>query len=123
MARVNIPVSDIVRAGLTQPSAVTADATNDHYIDGDDNDGQVFLFVVSSDAGSQTLTIVANPDYNSDGLTLNDLTLTIAAGATKLFGPFRPRTFRQPSDGNRLYINPSVSTTLTMRAYRLEATP
>lgn len=119
MPRVQIPINDIVRAGLAQPAQVTADATNNHYLDS--NSGNVFIEVISSDAGSQTVTVKAGDAITTDGLTLSDLTLTVAAGATKYFGPFRPRTFKQSADSNRIYLNPSVSTTLKFRAYSLTA--
>lgn len=123
MARSQIPVTTITRAGATPPSQTTADATNNHYIEGTDNTGEWFLEVISSDAGSQSVTVVANPNLSSDGLTVSNLSITIAAGVTRLCGPFKPNTFKQPSDSNRVYVNPSVSTTLKFRAYRLTATP
>lgn len=123
MARVVIPVTDVTRAGVAFPSAVTADATNDHYVTGVNNTGDWYLHIVSTDAGSQTVEIVANPDLTNDGLTVSNLSITVAAGATRIAGPFKPRTFRQGADSNNVYINPSVSTTLTFRAIRLAATP
>jgi hypothetical protein len=118
LARSEIAVTEIVRAGVTPISQTTANATDDHYVA---NTGDVFLEVVSTDAGEQTVTIVANPDLSSDGLTVSDLVLTVGAGVTKLFGPFRTRTFKQAADSDRMYVNPSVSTTLKFRAYRLQA--
>lgn len=120
MARSNIPVTEIVLTGVTPPAQTTADATNDHYISAADlSDGTLFLEVESSDAGAQTVDVVANPDLTLDGLTVSDLSVSVAAGATKLIGPFRLRTFKQALDSNRIYINPSVSTTLKFRAYKL----
>lgn len=122
MARSEIPVTEIVRAG-TEAGAVaqiTADATNDHFITA--NDGRVFLEVASTDGGAQTVDIVANPTPGGtfDGLTIDPLTLSIPAGETWFFGPFRPYTFQQDSSG-MMHINPSVSTTLKFRAYQLPA--
>jgi len=120
MARSNIPVTEILLTGVTPPAQTTADAANDHYINASDlSDGTLFIEVVSSDAGSQTVDVVANPDLTLDGLTVSDLSVTVGAGVTKLIGPFRLRTFKQALDSNRIYINPSVSTTLKFRAYKL----
>lgn len=118
MARVVIPVTDIDRDGVAAPSQVTADATNDHYFTGDD--GKVFLEIVSTDGGPQTVEVVANPSFFADGLTVANLSIAVAAGATILAGPFRVTTFKQNAT-NDVYVNPSVSTTLKFRAYRLPA--
>ena len=118
MARVVIPVTNIDRDGVAAPSQVTADATNDHYFAGNDN--RVFLEIVSTDGGAQTVEIVANPSLTADGLTVGNLSIPVAAGATVLAGPFRVGTFKQDIN-NTVYVNPSVSTTLKFRAYRLPA--
>ena len=88
MARGQIPVTDIVRAGVTPAAQTDADATNDHYF------------------------------INADGLTVSALTITIPAGVTRVCGPFRVATFKQNASYH-LYLDPSVSTTLKFRAYRL----
>ena len=118
MARVIIPITEIDRDGVAQPSQVTADATNDHYFTG--NDGKVLLEIVSTDGSPQTVEIVAGPSFTADGLTVNNLSIAVAAGATIYAGPFRVTTFRQNA-ANDVYVNPSVSTTLKFRAYRLPA--
>lgn len=117
MARSTIAVTSIVRSGTTPISATTSDSTNKHSFT---NTADVYLEIVSSDAGSQTVTIKANPSYTSDGLVVSDLVITVAAGATKLAGPFKIYTFRQNSAG-LTYVDPSVSTTLAIRAWRLPA--
>lgn len=118
MPRVEIPVTTIDRDGVAQPSQVTADATNDHYIA--ENDGRVLLEIISTDAGPQTVEIEPNPSYTADGLSVGNLSIAVAAGATVYVGPFRFTTFKQDASG-MLHINPSVSTTLKFRAYELPA--
>ena len=118
MPRVVIPVTSIVRAGATPPTQVTADATNNHYFTG--NDGLVFLEIVSTDASSRTVSVVPNPSFTADGLTVSSLVITIPAGATRLAGPFKVSTFRQ-NTASDVYVNPSVATTLLFRAWRLPA--
>lgn len=117
MPRVQIPVTDIERDGSTQPAVTNGDATNDHYVTGG-ADGLTILEIVSSDAGAQTVEIEPNPNLTVDGLTVDNLSVAVAAGATVLAGPFRTNTFKQDTD-NTLYVNPSVSNTLDFRAYRI----
>ena len=118
MPRVSIPVTDIDRDGVVAPSQVTADATNDHFFTL--NDGKVFLEIVSTDGSPQTVEVVTSPTFFSDGLTLTNLSIAVAAGGTVYAGPFRVTTFKQNAT-NDVYVNPSVSTTLKFRAYRLPA--
>lgn len=117
MARVVVPVTEIVRAGTTPPSQVNGDAPNDHYYTG--NTGQEYIEVVSSDGGAQTVTVKANPAISTvDGLTVSDLVISIPAGATRLIGPFKNATFSQNAT-NDIYFDPSVSTNLKFRVYKL----
>lgn len=117
MPRVEIPVTEIDRDGVTQPSLTNGDATNDHYITGG-ADGLTVIEVVSTDAGAQTVEIPPNPSLTADGLTVGNLSIAVAAGATVVAGPFRTNTFKQDT-ANTLWVNPSVSNTLDFRAYRL----
>lgn len=117
MARSEIVVTDITRDGVAQGSQRTGDATNDHFATGG-ADGRTMLEIVSSDAGAQTVEVVPNPSLTADGLTVDNLSIAVAAGATVYAGPFRTNTFTQNAT-NDLYVNPSVSTTLKFRAYRL----
>lgn len=119
MARSQIVVTDIVRAGTAPITQTTADSTNKHYFI--NSDGLVFLEIVSTDAGSQTVTVEASPTFTADGLTVSGLVITVAAGATALAGPFKVSTFKQNSSYD-VYVDPSVSTTLKFRAWRLPAT-
>lgn len=117
MARVEIPVAVVARDGVAQPAVTNSDATNDHYVTGG-ADGLTVIEIVSSDGGAQTVEVPPNPALTADGLTVGNLSIAVAAGATVLAGPFRTNTFRQNTT-NDLYLNPSVSGTLGFRAYRL----
>lgn len=117
MPRVEIPVSEVARDGTAQPSLTNGDATNDHYVTGG-ADGRTMLEIVSTDAGAQTVEVVPAPTFTADGLSVTNLSIAVAAGATVVAGPFRTSTFKQDSS-NTLYVNPSVSNTLDFRAYRL----
>lgn len=117
MARVEIPVTTIDRDGTAQPSLTNGNATDDHFVTGG-ADGLTVLQIVSSDAGAQTVEIPPNPNLTADGLTVGNLSIAVAAGATVVAGPFRTNTFKQDTD-NTLWVNPSVSDTLDFRAYRI----
>jgi hypothetical protein len=116
LARSQIVVTDIVRSGTAPIAQTTADATNKHYFV--NSDALVFLEIVSSDGSSQTVTVEASPTFTADGLTVSGLVITVGAGATVLAGPFKVSTFKQDSSYH-VYVDPSVSTTLKFRAWRL----
>jgi hypothetical protein len=101
--------------GVAQVAVTNGDATNDHYLRG--NDGRVVLQVVSSDAGAQTVTILRSASLDP-GVPLEDEVVSIPAGATWDLGPFPADEFNQNALGD-LYFNPSVSNTLDFRAKRV----
>lgn len=101
--------------GITPVTATDGDATNKNSFTG--NDGQVYLECVSTDGSSRTVTFYYAPGL-APGVTVATSAETIAAGATKVFGPFAKRTYDQNSSGD-IYFDPSVSTTLKFRCYRL----
>lgn len=101
---------------VLQPSLTNGDATNDHYFTG--NDGQMVIEVVSSDAGSQTVTIKRSPVFRA-GTPLTDEVVSVAAGATRFLGPFPKGEFDQNGSGD-VYFDPSVSNTLDFRVWRLQ---
>lgn len=116
MARSQITVTDVPRASIVPITQTTADATNKHYFTG--ATGREWVEVVSTDGGSQTVTVKASPTFTADGLVVSDLVITVAAGATRLFALPKARTFSQNAT-NDVYLDPSVSTNLKFRVYRL----
>jgi predicted regulator of Ras-like GTPase activity (Roadblock/LC7/MglB family) len=102
--------------GVSQPAQVNADATNKHYLTG--NDGQVVLEVVSTDAASQTVTVQLAPGAAGGVAAVPGQTETVPAGATRILGPFAKSRFDQNAAGD-VHFDPSVSTTLKFRAYRV----
>lgn len=118
MARSQIAVTQVDRTGEAPGTATVSDSVNGHYFD--NPNGKVWLEVVSTDAGSQTLgfPLVAALAANVDGVTLGDKLITIPAGATRVMGPFPPTYYNQPG-GDQVFVNPSVSTTLSIKAYSL----
>lgn len=116
MSKVSIPVSKIVRTGFTPVAATVADHSNGMQFV---NNGATWLEVVSTDGGSQTVGFILGTGASAlvDGLTLPEKTITIPAGATRLIGPFPPQLYNQ--SGSLVFVDPSVSTTLALRAYTL----
>jgi hypothetical protein len=119
MARSQLTVTEVVRAGVTQPAEQSSDASNNHYIESTDADDVWWMEVRNANASPQTVTVVANPSLSSDGLTVSNYSNSIAAGATETMGPFKLSTFKQTADSNRVYVNPSVTTDLKFRVYKI----
>lgn len=120
MARTQLTVTEVVRAGVAQSSEQNSDPTNDHYIDAGDADECWWMVARNASAGDRTIGVVANPSLSSDGLTVSDYSNTVAAGATELMGPFRLATFKQPSDSNRVYVNVDGSAAdVLFRVYKI----
>lgn len=113
MARVQIPVTTVTKSGVAQPAQTTGDSVNGHYFL---NDGTTILEIVSSDAGSQTVTIQTSKTV--DGYALADQTVTMAAGTTQYVGPFTTGTFNQ-SGSTQVYVDTTVSTTIKFRAFSI----
>lgn len=84
MARGTIPQTQINRSGATPPAETNGDAVNNHQMS---NDGRVLLFVRNSNGGSTARTVTFRPTKTVDGGTVTK-PVSIAAGATKVFGPF-----------------------------------
>ncbi len=77
---------------LTSGALTTASASSDKMA----NNGKQYLLVKNGDTGAHVLTFVTTPTI--DGLAIADPTVSIAAGETKLIGPFKPSVFND-SDG------------------------
>jgi len=98
-----------------QPALTDGDATNGHYITA--NDGLTVIEVVSTDASTRTVSVEYSPYYTP----LADIAaevVSVAAGATRVIGPFSTGAFDQNASRD-VYFTPSISATLDFRAYRL----
>lgn len=114
MARAALTVTKITRAGVAPPAQQNSDATNDHYIPG--NDGTIFLEVTNVNAGEQDVTIITPGTV--DGNAIADLVVPVpGSSAVRLIGPFPPAIYNQ-ADGS-VYVDPEISTDLKFRAYRV----
>lgn len=114
MARTNLTITDVARStsGVAQPTQDTMDVANGNQLAY--NDGRVIVEVNNSGASTYTFT-VQTPGV-VDGLAITDLVLSVAAGATRLLGPFPPNVYNQ-SDGT-VAIDPQ-NVALKCRAYHL----
>ncbi|MBW2308523.1 MAG: hypothetical protein JRG73_16475 [Deltaproteobacteria bacterium] len=101
MARASITVDTpgFSNTALTE-TAVDAGDTGDG--DAFANDGRTYVLMVNTDA-ADTLTFDFVSGGTTDGLAIADVTGTVTPGVdvglttAKLFGPFDPSTFNQPS--------------------------
>lgn len=83
----------MVRTGLlVSGTLTTASAASDKFA----NNGKQYLLVYNGDSGAHVLTFTS--PVTVDGLAVADPTVSVAAGATKLIGPFKPSVFND-SDG------------------------
>jgi hypothetical protein len=105
MARANVTTQQVTRAGL-------APALTEPTADGDVVDtGDVALYVTNGGGVAHTVTVLATAAQ--DGLDVEDLVVSVAAGATVLIGPLPKRTFGQPAgavasggdDQGRAYVD------------------
>jgi hypothetical protein len=114
MPRTNLTITDVSRStsGVAQPTQDTCDVANGNALAW--NDGKIILEVNNSGGVSYTFTV--QTPGTVDGLAVTDLVLTVAAGATRLLGPFPPAVYNQ-ADGT-VYVDPQ-NVALKCRAYHL----
>lgn len=107
-----IPLTEITRAGVAPPTAVTGDVTNGHYFV---NDGAAILTVANSLGVTGTVTVLLPNLY--DGQAVASKAITIPANAVEhKIGPFPVTNYGNP-------VNFTVSAaTLTLRAYHISST-
>lgn len=113
MARTQIPITVVDRAGVQQAAQVSSDMTNGMYFS--PNDGTISLEVENTDSVDRWFDVVASPTYTADGLVVSNLRLNVPAGEVWDFHGFKTATFRQNINGD-VYINPEVNTMLKFRA-------
>lgn len=107
MARVQVATQKIVGPGLAP--ALTAPT-----VDGDSiESGQVAVMVTN--ASGAPINVTAQTPATQDGLAIAEQIVAVAAGATKLIGPFPRSTYGQPSgaDRGRVYIDYSAQASVT----------
>lgn len=118
MPRIELPITSIIRAGVSQPAAIYADITNNHQFK--QNDGRTFIELVNvSNASSVDVTFDVTKDLDGS-LQVYDLIVAVApGGGTKYAGPFKIGVFNQPTE-NAVYFDVG-STGVSFRAYSLSS--
>ena len=94
MARTVLTITNADPKGTTKPAASAADNTNGNSLPY--NDGHVVVEVNNPTGGALSVTFGIPGSVGGFGITQD--TVSVAAGATKLFGPFAPAVFNQ-ADG------------------------
>ncbi|MDX3455057.1 hypothetical protein PV396_24470 [Streptomyces sp. ME02-8801-2C] len=84
MPRVNVPVTQITRAGVAAPTEVTGDATNNHVVA---NNGRMVLLVRNS-GSTVSRTVTLRLPGLTDGQAVTPRTVSIAQSTSRYIGPF-----------------------------------
>jgi hypothetical protein len=112
MARTALATVAIVDEGAV--AAFTAANVDGHTIPGG---GNTRLLVTNGSASPIDVTV--QTAATTDGLAVTDQVVTIAAGATKAIGPFRPTTYDRASgavDAGLVYVDFSAVASVTVLA-------
>lgn len=107
MARVSVTTQKIVATGLAP--AMTAPTVDGDVIDS----GSTAVYVTNGSGGS--INVTAQTPQTVAGLAVAENVVAVAAGATKLIGPFPKSTYGRPSgsDRGRVYIDYSAQSSVT----------
>lgn len=100
----------ITRAGLA-PALTAAAGGGDKF-----TPGKTTILMVKNGGGSAVTVTVATPATNPIGLPIDDVVVSVAAGATELIGPFPSQYFRDPADTGLAHITYSAVTSVTVGA-------
>jgi hypothetical protein len=84
MARVDVPLTEITRAGVAPGAEVTGDAVNNHSFT---NDGKVFLLARNS-AATATRTVTLRIAQTVDSQTVTSRTVAVPISVSRYVGPF-----------------------------------
>lgn len=109
MPATSLATSVPARDGIAQPAAVAADLVNGNVVD-NSQAYSLLLEVTNPGAAAVTITFVTPQDVT--GLAIADLTASIPAGATRIFGGFTTAVF-----SSQLAFTASAA--LNYRAYRV----
>lgn len=110
MAATVLTVTDISRSGIV-PTLVAANADG-HLLP---NTGCEFVMITNGDAAPHTISAAITKPV--DGVMPAAKQITVAAGATKLFGPFKPEEYN--NGAAQVALSFDAVTSLTIQALRL----
>lgn len=116
MARTTLTVTTSAAAGVVLPAAAAVDQPNGNQFT---NTGRELIEITNGSGSSITVTIVTNGVYTVGAVQypIADLAITIAAGVTRVCGPFDKTLF---NDGTaQVLIDYTSGTTVTARVISL----
>jgi hypothetical protein len=85
MARTNVTLTEVTRAGVTMPVGSAGDVANGNVVN---NDGRVMIWAKNTNGASTSRTVTFHQVRGVDAQAAGTRVATIAAGVTQLFGPF-----------------------------------
>lgn len=97
-----VSAASVINAG-TGVSEAAGDNTNGNIFV---NDGRTFLQCRNPTGGTVTLTFTTSGTLDEGRVTLSDPTVSVAAGVTRLIGPFNTNVY-----GSDVTVTPSASGT------------
>lgn len=117
MPRTVVPTTTVARAGVSQPSAVFADISNNHYVA--NNNGRMWIEMANiSNSSTVNVTFDVPAVYDGD-LTIVDIIVALApGGGTKLAGPWKIGVFNNISNAVNFDVG---STGVSFRGYALSS--
>ncbi len=92
MPRTALAITDSSKAGTTLPAVTAADVANGNSVV---HDGRSVL-IIASNAGASPRTVTITPSVTVDGLTVGNRTISLAASASKVLGPYDLATYGTP---------------------------
>lgn len=104
MPRVQIPITVVAETGTAQPSAVTGDATNDHYLVGTTD----FLLELKNTSGGALDAELVTSYVTEGGLDLEENVISCTAGQIKyaLVNTSAKRLrYQQSADSDFIHLN------------------
>jgi hypothetical protein len=116
MPRTALPVITTAVAGVTVPAATAVDATNGNSFP---NTGREQIQITNGGGAPITITFKAQFTYNTGGVSYPaaDVVRTLAAGATKVYGPFDKQFFNDGSGS--VGVDFSAGTSVTAQVFSL----
>lgn len=85
MARGNLPLTQIARAGVAPGAEVAGDSVNGHAMN---NDGQAFLLLHNTNGAATARVATIHVATQVDGQAVASRTVSVPAAASRYVGPF-----------------------------------
>jgi hypothetical protein len=86
MSRTAVAVTDSAKAGTTMPTEASVDVANGNSVP--NSDGKTLLLLHNTNGASTTRNLTVSLVSGIDGQAVTPRSIAVAAGVTKLVGPF-----------------------------------